>query len=102
MAQTAHCGSNSGSSAAVRVRCSNWMNIIFDTDLSPFMGGKRFTSCFVTSLNATFTPRESGRWLLALQYDSERGERPESFNAERCRELVRIGAGSPDVTADLV
>jgi hypothetical protein len=56
----------------------------------------------VTRLNATFTPRENGRWLLALQYDPEHGERPESFDAERCRELVRQGAGRPDVRADLV
>ncbi len=80
----------------------HWMNLVFDTDLVPFLDGKRFTSCFVSSLNATFTPRESGRWLLALQYDPERGERPESFDAERCRELVRIGAGRPDAKAELV
>jgi putative polyketide hydroxylase len=80
----------------------HWMNIIFDTDLSPVIQGKRFTSCFVSSLNATFTPRESGRWLLALQYDPDRGERPESFDADRCRELVRTGAGRRDVKADLV
>jgi 2-polyprenyl-6-methoxyphenol hydroxylase-like FAD-dependent oxidoreductase len=79
-----------------------WMNIIFDTDLSPFLQGKRFTSCFVTDLNATFTPRESGRWLLALQYDPERGDTPESFDADRCRELIRAGAGRPDARADLV
>jgi 2-polyprenyl-6-methoxyphenol hydroxylase-like FAD-dependent oxidoreductase len=78
-----------------------WMNIIFDTDLSPFLQDKRFTSCFVTSLNGTFTPREGGRWLLALQYDPDRGERPESFDAERCRALVRTGAGRDDVKADL-
>jgi len=80
----------------------HWMNIIFDTDLSPYLLGKRFTSCFVTDLNATFTPRESGRWLLALQYDAEHGERPESFDEQRCRELVRKGAGQPDVRADLL
>lgn len=80
----------------------HWMNLIFDTDLSPFVQERRFTSCFVTDLNATFTPRESGRWLLALQYDPARGERPESFDAERCRELVRAGTGRPDVRADLV
>jgi putative polyketide hydroxylase len=80
----------------------HWMNIIFDTNLSPFLQGKRFTSCFVTNLNATFTPRESGRWLLALQYDPEGGERPEAFDAQRCRDLVRAGAGKADVTCDLV
>jgi 2-polyprenyl-6-methoxyphenol hydroxylase-like FAD-dependent oxidoreductase len=80
----------------------HWMNIIFDTDLPPTLNGQRFTSCFVTALNATFTPREGGRWLLALQYDPERGERPEDFDAARCRELVATGAGRPDVRAELV
>jgi 2-polyprenyl-6-methoxyphenol hydroxylase-like FAD-dependent oxidoreductase len=79
----------------------HWMNIIFETDMRPFLQGKRFTSCFVTSLNGTFTPREDGRWLLALQYDPAR-EAPESFDDRRCRELVRTGAGNPDVRADLV
>jgi hypothetical protein len=50
------------------------MNIIFDTDLSPTIDGKRFTSCFVSDLNATITPREGGRWLLALQYFPEKAK----------------------------
>ena len=79
----------------------HWINIIFDTDMSDEIGGKRFTSCFVTDLNATLTPRPGGRWLLALQYFSEKGETPEDFNAERTRVLVRKAAGR-DVRADLV
>jgi 2-polyprenyl-6-methoxyphenol hydroxylase-like FAD-dependent oxidoreductase len=80
----------------------HWMNIIFDTDMAPTLRGRRFTSCFVTDINGTFTPREGGRWLLALQYRPDAGERPEDFTAERCRELVRRGAGDPNVRADLV
>lgn len=80
----------------------HWMNLIFETDMPPTLGGRRFTSCFVTDLNATFTPREGGRWLLALQYSPDRGERPEDFDAARCRELVVKGAGRAHVKADLV
>jgi putative polyketide hydroxylase len=80
----------------------HWMNIIFDTDMEPVLQGKQFTSCFITELNGTFTPRRGGRWLLALPYDPERGERPEDFDADRCRDLVRKGAGQADVKADLV
>src|SRR5690606_693529 len=75
----------------------HWMNIIFDTDLSPEIGGKRFTSCFVTGLNATITPRPGGCWLLALQYFPEQGERPEDFDSNRCRELVEKAAGRPGI-----
>lgn len=71
----------------------HWMNIIFETDLEPTVNGERFTSCFVTAVNGTFTPRENGRWLLALQYNPDYGERPEHFDAARCRELVAKGAG---------
>jgi putative polyketide hydroxylase len=80
----------------------HWMNVIFDTDLQPMIGGRRFTACFVTDINATFTPRAGGRWLLSLQYSPEQGERPEDFDAARVRELVRRGAGNPDARADLV
>jgi len=80
----------------------HWMNIIFDTDMPATIDGRRFTSCFVTELNGTFTPREGGRWLLALQYFPERGERPEDFDAHRCRALVARGAGRADLKADLV
>lgn len=45
----------------------HWINVIFDTDLPSEIGGKPFTSFFVTDLNATITPRPGGRWLLALQ-----------------------------------
>ena len=77
------------------------MNVIFDTDMPDEIGGKRFTSCFVTDLNATVTPRPGGRWLLALQYFPEKGETPEDFDAERTRALVHKAAGRA-VRADLV
>jgi len=80
----------------------HWMNIIFDTDLSPQIRGKRFTTCFVSDLNATIVPRPNGRWLLALQYYPEKGERPEDFDRDRCRNLVQRAAGRSGVKAELV
>ena len=80
----------------------HWMSIIFDTDLSAEIDGRPLTSCFVSDLNATITPRPGGRWLLALQYCTERGERPEDFDRDRCRELVEKAAGRSGVKAELV
>jgi putative polyketide hydroxylase len=80
----------------------HWMNIIFDTDLSPEIRGKRFTSCFLTDLNATITPRPGGRWLLALQYFPEKGEQPEHFDRDRCRGLIERAAGRSGVKAELI
>ena len=78
----------------------HWMNIIFDTDLEPYLQGRLFTSCFVTDINGTFTPREK-RWLMALQYQPERGDKPEDFDRTRTAELIRNGAGRDDVKAEL-
>ena len=81
----------------------HWMNIIFETDLKPYLGGKRFTSCFVTDINGSILPRdETSKWLLAVQYVPDRGESPEQFDAARCRDLVRRAAGRDDVKANLV
>jgi putative polyketide hydroxylase len=78
----------------------HWMNIIFESDLQPFLQGKRITSCFVTDINASIVPR-ADRWLLALQYSPERGEKPEDFDQARTVDLVRQAAGRSDVKAQL-
>jgi putative polyketide hydroxylase len=78
----------------------HWMNVIFETDLQPYLMGEKFTACFVTDINGTFTPRGS-RWLMALQYQPEQGQRPEDFNEEYTAQLVRKGAGRDDVSVRL-
>jgi putative polyketide hydroxylase len=78
----------------------HWMNLIFEADLSPVLQGKRLTSCFVTDINASILPRED-RWLLALQYSPERGEKPEDFDQTRTGQLVRKAAGRDDVRVRL-
>lgn len=80
----------------------HWISIIFDTDLPPILQGRRFTSCFITDLNGTVTPRAGGRWLLALQYFPQKGQRPQDFDTARCRELVIRAAGNPAIKAEPV
>jgi 2-polyprenyl-6-methoxyphenol hydroxylase-like FAD-dependent oxidoreductase len=78
----------------------HWMNLIFEANLQPYLQGKRFTSCFVTDINGSLLPRED-RWLLALQYSPERGEKPEDFDQARTEQLVRKAAGRDDVRVQL-
>src|SRR5262249_48223533 len=80
----------------------HWMNVIFDTDLDPVREGRAVRAMFITDINGTFVPRGDGRWLMAVQYVPERDERPEHFTSDYCRELIRKGAGRPDVKADIV
>ena len=71
----------------------HWMNLIFETDLTPFLNGRRFTSCFVTDVNGSIVPREP-RWLLAVQYQPEKGESPADFDQQRTRDLVPARGGA--------
>ncbi|HSR98567.1 MAG TPA: FAD-dependent monooxygenase [Kofleriaceae bacterium] len=78
----------------------HWMNLIFRTDLTPVLAGRKITSSFVTDVNGSIVPRED-RWLLAVQYQPERGERPSDFDQARTAELVRKAAGRDDVQVEL-
>src|SRR5262249_29328466 len=69
----------------------HWMNVIFDAYLESSLDGRRLTSAFITDINGVFTPREDGRWLMAVQYSPQRGERPGGLTEERCPELIRRG-----------
>ena len=80
----------------------HWMNVIFEADLPTALEGRLLRSIFVTDINGTFVPRGDGRWLMAVQYVPERGERPEDFTDDRCRDLIRRGAGRTDLDVRIV
>jgi putative polyketide hydroxylase len=60
----------------------HWMNMIFEADLPTTFDDRPLRSVFVTDINGTFVPRGDGRWLMAVQYVPERGERPEDFTPD--------------------
>ena len=80
----------------------HWMNVIFETDLSATLEGRQIRAVFVLDINGTFVPRGDGRWLMAVQYAPERGERPEDFTASHCEDLIRRGAGRSDVKVSII
>jgi 2-polyprenyl-6-methoxyphenol hydroxylase-like FAD-dependent oxidoreductase len=80
----------------------HWMNVIFEADLPSAVDGRPLRSVFVTDINGTLVPRGDGRWLMAVQYVPERGERAEDFTPDHCRELVRRGSGRPDLTVKVI
>jgi 2-polyprenyl-6-methoxyphenol hydroxylase-like FAD-dependent oxidoreductase len=80
----------------------HWMNVIFETDLETVRDGRLLRSIFLSDINGTFVPRGDGRWLMAVQYVPERGERPEDFTPEHCRALIQRGAGRAGVKAEIV
>lgn len=80
----------------------HWMNVIFEADLPATFEGRPVRSVFVTDINGTFVPRGDGRWLMAVQYVPDRGERTEDFTAEHCRDLIRRGAGRAEMRVNVV
>src|SRR4029450_535661 len=80
----------------------HWMNVIFEAELPTTLHGRAIRAAFVTEINGTLVPRGDGRWLMAVQYVPERGERAEDFTPDRCRDLIRRGAGRPDLKVEIV
>jgi putative polyketide hydroxylase len=80
----------------------HWMNVIFEADLPSVINGRAIRSVFVTDINGTLVPRGDGRWLMAVQFVPDRGERVEDFTPEHCRDLIRRGAGRADLKVDIV
>lgn len=80
----------------------HWMNVIFEADLPAAIDGRPIRSVFVTDINGTLVPRGDGRWLMAVQFVPDRGERAEDFTPDRCRDLIRRAAGRPDLQANIV
>jgi len=80
----------------------HWMNVIFEADLPTSIDGRAIRSMFVTDLNGTLVPRGDGRWLMAVQFVPDRRERIEDFTPDHCRDLIRRGAGRPDLRVDIV
>jgi putative polyketide hydroxylase len=80
----------------------HWMNVIFEADLPMVIGGRTIRSVFVTDINGTLVPRGDGRWLMAVQFVPERQERADDFTPEHCRDLIRRGAGRPDLRIEIV
>jgi 2-polyprenyl-6-methoxyphenol hydroxylase-like FAD-dependent oxidoreductase len=101
-------GTDSGVREAVGIRrhgpgvLQHWMNVIFEADLPAVIDGRTIRSVFVTDLNGTLVPRGDGRWLMAVQFVPERGERVEDFTPEHCRDLIRRGAGRADLQVEIV
>jgi putative polyketide hydroxylase len=80
----------------------HWINVIFEADLKRSLDGRQLTSAFITDIDGVFVPRGDGRWLMAVQYSPERGEKEEDFTPEHCLGLIRKGAGRSDVEASVV
>ncbi|MDD1368233.1 FAD-dependent oxidoreductase [Bacillus sp. MHSD_36] len=82
-----------------------YMNIYFEADLSEFMQGDAFGFTMVLHpevLGALIPVDNERRWIYHVSYDPLKGERPEDFTIERCKQIIQTAIGSTNVKSEIV
>ena len=81
------------------------MNIYFEADLSEFIQGDAFgfTMVFHPEVLGALIPVDNERrWIYHVSYDPLKGERPEDFTIERCKQIIQTAIGSTNVESEIV
>jgi len=81
------------------------LNILFRADLKYLVEKREFSICVIDHPEVTgfFTSiNNSDRWVFHLSFDPSKGEKPEDFPPERCKELLRLALGMPDITIEVI
>jgi putative polyketide hydroxylase len=80
------------------------LNLYFRADLTSLVKGREFSMCLVENpdVYGLFASiNNTDLWVFHVSYHPERGERPEDFTPERCADLIRKGAGLPDLDVEV-
>ncbi|CAM6113431.1 unnamed protein product [Calypogeia fissa] len=94
-----------GVSTSGRGTMGHLLNILFQADLKPLVEKREFSICVIDNpeVAGVFTSiNNSDRWVFHLSFDPSRGEKPEDFPPERCKVLLRLALGIPDVEIDVI
>ena len=76
------------------------LNILFTADLKSLVQEREFSICIIDrpEVCGVFTSiNNSDRWVFHLCYDPSKGEKASDFPPERCKDLLRIALGMPEV-----
>ncbi|OTW71134.1 FAD-binding monooxygenase [Bacillus thuringiensis serovar roskildiensis] len=82
-----------------------YMNIYFEADLSEFIQGDAFGFTMILHpevLGALIPVDNERRWIYHVSYDPLKGERPEDFTIERCKQIIQTAIGSTKVESEIV
>ncbi|MFE7913116.1 FAD-dependent oxidoreductase, partial [Bacillus mobilis] len=82
-----------------------YMNIYFEADLSEFIQGDAFGFTMVLHplvLGALIPVDNERRWIYHVSYDPLKGERPDDFTIERCKQIIQTAIGSTNVESEIV
>ncbi|TKI86216.1 FAD-dependent oxidoreductase [Bacillus mycoides] len=82
-----------------------YMNIYFEADLSEFIKGDAFGFTMILHpevLGALIPVDNESKWIYHVAYDPVKGERPEDFSIERCKQIIQTAIGSMDIKPEIV
>ena len=83
----------------------HWISILFRSPLRDYTGDE---PCMVYGIGdpaagGVFVPTDAtDRWIRGLPWHPELGERLEDYGHSRCEDLVRSGAGVPDLPVEIL
>lgn len=80
------------------------LNILFHADLKSLVDRREFSICMVErpEVCGIFTSiNNSDRWVFHLSYDVSKGEKASDFPPEKCKDLLRIALGMPEIEIDI-
>jgi 2-polyprenyl-6-methoxyphenol hydroxylase-like FAD-dependent oxidoreductase len=89
-----------------RGELGNLLNILFTTkpSLEPFVKNREFSLCKIerpefSGLFTSINNKES--WVFHLVYSPNKGEKPDDFPLVRCKEILTVALGMPDVEVEV-
>lgn len=80
------------------------LNILFHADLKFLVYQREFSLCMIErpEVCGLFTSiNNNDRWVFHLYYDPSKGEQASDFPPERCKELLRLALGYPELEIDI-
>jgi 2-polyprenyl-6-methoxyphenol hydroxylase-like FAD-dependent oxidoreductase len=93
-----------GISTSGRGSLGHLLNILFRADLSELIRGRRFSMCLIErpEVRGLFTSiNNKDIWVFHLSYNVSKGEKAEDFPPERCRELLHLALGMPEIALEI-
>ncbi|ARJ23092.1 FAD-dependent monooxygenase [Bacillus sp. ISL-8] len=82
-----------------------YMNIYFEADLSECIKGDAFGFTMILHpkvIGALIPVDNESKWIYHVAYDPVKGERPEDFSIERCKQIIQTAIGSMDIKPEIV
>jgi putative polyketide hydroxylase len=93
-----------GVSTSGRGSLGHLLNILFRADLSELVRGRRFSMCLIErpEVRGLFTSiNNKDIWVFHLSYHASKGETPEDYPPERCKALLHLALGMPDIALEI-